>query len=69
MALTEKTTIDRMEILADGQIQVRKARIIYDDGKEITRTYHRCVLSPHAQDRNEVIEDARLDAVKAAVWK
>lgn len=65
--LTEETKVDRLEILGDGQIQVRKATIIYRDGKEISRSYHRCVLDPGAQV-NPVIEDARLDAVKAAVW-
>lgn len=67
MALTEETKIDRMEILEDGQIQVRKARIIYDDGKEISRTFHRHVIDP-GRDVAADQTDARVKAVAEAVW-
>ena len=46
MALTSETHIDKVEILEDGQLQVREAKVIYEDGKEISRTYHRMVLDP-----------------------
>lgn len=47
MPLTERTVIASREVLADGQIQVRTDRIIVDsDGVEISRTYHRHVISP-----------------------
>ena len=46
MALTSETRIDKVEILEDGQIQVREAKVILEDGKEITRSYHRRVLDP-----------------------
>jgi hypothetical protein len=68
MALTEETKIDRMEILEDGLIQVRKARVIYDDGKEISRTFHREVLDPGAQPTDMTEKDARVQAVAEAVW-
>jgi hypothetical protein len=68
MALTEQTKIDRIEILEDGQIQVRKARVIYDDGKEISRTFHREVLDPGAQPADMTEKDARVQAVASAVW-
>jgi hypothetical protein len=66
--LTEQTVIDRMEILEDGQIQVRQARVIYDDGKEISRTFHREVLDPGAPPANLAEKDARIQAVAEAVW-
>jgi len=46
MALTAETHIDKVEILEDGQLQVREAKVILEDGKEITRSYHRRVLDP-----------------------
>jgi hypothetical protein len=67
MALTEKTTIDKMEILGDGQIQVRQARIIYDDGKEISRTFHREVLDP-GKPTDLTDRAARIQAVAGAIW-
>jgi hypothetical protein len=46
MALTERTEIGQRTILPDGQIQVRTDTIIERDGVEISRTYHRDVVSP-----------------------
>ena len=46
MALTSETYIDKLEILEDGQMQVREAKVILEDGKEISRAYHRMVLDP-----------------------
>ena len=39
MALTEKTEIDKCEVLANGNIQARTALIIERDGVEISRKY------------------------------
>lgn len=46
MALTKQTLIDRIEILEDGQLQVRQATRIFEDGKMISQTFHRHVVSP-----------------------
>lgn len=46
MALTEKTEYDSITILLDGQMMVRKTRIIMDNGIEIARNHHRTVLVP-----------------------
>ncbi len=54
--LTEETRIDKIEILEDGQIQVREATIVFRDGVEIGRSKHRYVLDP---SRDE-ITDPRL---------
>tara|TARA_R110000803_G_scaffold58245_1_gene116473 strand:- start:3973 stop:4218 length:246 start_codon:yes stop_codon:yes gene_type:complete len=53
MALTERTEIGQMTVLADGQILVRKDTVIEKDGKEITRTYHRHIVDPLDQVTNE----------------
>ena len=47
MALTERTVIDKYEIVGDfKQIQCRHATIIERDGVEISRSYHRHVIAP-----------------------
>lgn len=66
MALTKETKTDRIEVLEDGQLQVREATIIMDDGKEISRSFHRYVLDP-ARDSTEG-KDARVCAIAEAVW-
>ena len=52
MALTKTTTNDKIEVLqmAAGYpvVQVRTATIIAEDGVEISRTFHRHVLTPDA---------------------
>ena len=58
MALTEKTVIDKAELLADGQIQVREARVIMDGDQEIARKFHRYVLDPGTDDQAKVSEKA-----------
>ena len=65
MALTEKTIIDKIEVLESNSIQVRTANIIEKDGVEITRTFHRHVVNP-SNDISE--EDAKVQAVANAIW-
>ena len=65
MALTEKTIIDKIEVLESNAIQVRTANIIEKDGVEISRTFHRHVVNPS----NDISgEDAKVQAVANAVW-
>ena len=56
MALTEDTIVDSIDVLPDGQIQVRKANRVFRDGVEISKSYHRHVVSP-GQDLSK--EDSR----------
>jgi hypothetical protein len=44
--ITELSVIDKIEVLEDGQIQVRRADKVLRDGVEIAKTYHRHVLAP-----------------------
>ena len=47
MALTESTIEDKIEVVGDHKhVQVRTARVIYDDGTEISRSFSRHVLAP-----------------------
>jgi len=62
---TEQVAIDKIEILEDGQIQIRKATKVFKDGIEIAKTYHRHVIEP-GQDTSE--EDDKVKAVTEAIW-
>lgn len=66
MALTEKSEIDRIEVVADGVLQVRRADSILRDGVPVGKpTYHRHVLEPGAPlDK----EDPRVAAIASAAW-
>jgi hypothetical protein len=43
---TEKVVIDRMEILEDGQVQVRRATRIFKDNVFVSQAFHRHVIEP-----------------------
>jgi hypothetical protein len=65
MALTEKTIIDKIEVIENSSIQVRTATVIEKDGSELTRTFHRHVLAPGADVSNE---DVKVQAIANAIW-
>lgn len=65
MALEEKSVVDRIEVLLQGQIQVRTRNQVLKDGVEIAATYHRHVLSPGDDLTNE---DPRVVAIAEATW-
>ena len=44
MAITKTLENDKIEIVGKWNIQVRNATIIKEDGKELTRSFHRKVL-------------------------
>ena len=57
MALTETTLDDKIEIVSDFKfVQVRTARVIYDDGTEISRSFSRRVIAPDADITGESTE-------------
>jgi|TARA_R110000744_G_C19030746_1_gene525402 hypothetical protein len=69
MELTEETLNDKIEVLqlAAGYpvIQVRSATIISRDGDEISRSFHRHVLTPDADITDE---DADVKAIAKPVF-
>ena len=69
MALTEETMNDKIEILnlSSGYpvIQVRSATIIKRDGEELSRSFHRHILTPDADLSGE---DADVVAIASAVF-
>ena len=75
MALTETSENDKIEVVNKWNVQVRKATIIKKDGKELTRSYHRHVLTPGTLDASDNLvatdisgEDADVQAICNAAW-
>ena len=73
MAITKEIIEDKWEIVGDfKQIQVRTATVIKEDGKEISRSYHRHVVSPNSNSTNEsadvkaMVAQFHTEAVKKA---
>jgi urease accessory protein UreE len=65
MALTEITKVDQIEVTENNDIQVRTATIILKDDVELTRTFHRHVLSQGDDITNE---DEKVIAIANAIW-
>ena len=69
MALTKETKNDKIEVLQSAAgypvVQVRTATVISEDGTEISRTFHRHVLTPDADLSSE---DADVAAIAGAVF-
>ena len=66
MAITKEEIQDKIEVVSVGNfkhIQVRTATIIKEDGVEISRTYHRHILSPDDDASNESDEVKTLVAL------
>ena len=65
MALTERKEVDKIEIVGPHRaVQVRTATVIERDGEELTRSYHRHVVSAGDDYSNETAE---VQAICAAV--
>jgi len=62
--LTEKTE-QTLEILPNGVIQIKDARVILDNDVEISRSYHRKVIDV---DDNIANESVRIKAIAPQVW-
>jgi hypothetical protein len=65
MALIETKKIDKIEVVENNSIQIRTATIIEKDGIEIAKTYHRHVVKPTDDIRNE---DSKVQAIANAIW-
>ena len=54
MAITKTTEEDKIEIIGAGKdIQIRTATVIKEDGVELTRTFHRHIVSCVSTIKNE----------------
>tara|TARA_B100000900_G_C20428523_1_gene653978 strand:+ start:641 stop:892 length:252 start_codon:yes stop_codon:yes gene_type:complete len=73
MAITKEEIQDKFEIVGDFKhIQIRTATVIKEDGKEISRSFHRHVIAPNDDSTNEsadvkaLVAQFHTDAVKKA---
>ena len=75
MAITKTNENDKIEVVNKWNIQVRNATIIKEDGVELTRKFHRKVLTPGTLDASDNLvdtnlssEDADVKAIAEAAW-
>ena len=74
MALTKEIVVDKIEVLEMGQVQVRTATRVLEDGTQLSSSFHRHVVDPSTKasgswaDTDISGEDARVQAVATATW-
>ena len=74
MALSKTTVVDKIEVLELGQVQVRTATRIMEDGVQLSSSFHRHTISPCNKDSGSWAdtdisgEDARVQAIATATW-
>jgi hypothetical protein len=64
MALEKVISVDLIEVVESGVIQVRTKTAIKEDGVQISSQFHRHVVAPGA---DVSAEDAKVQAIAAAV--
>ena len=64
MALEKVISVDLIEVIENGSIQVRTKTAILEDGKAITSQFHRHVVVPGA---DYSAEDAKVQAIAASI--
>ena len=74
MALTKETVVDKIEVMEMGQVQVRTATRVMEDGAVLSSSFHRHVVEPSTKasgswaDTDISGEDARVQAIANATW-
>ena len=75
MAITKTNENDKIEVVNKWNVQVRNATVIKEDGVELTRSFHRKVLTPGTLDASDNLvdtnlsgEDADVQAICNAAW-
>ena len=75
MALAESIEYDKIEVVRNSSVQVRKATVIKKDGVELTRSFERYVLQPGTLDASDNLVDtdlsgqpAEVSAICTAAW-
>jgi hypothetical protein len=64
MTLEKQITVDLIEVIENGSIQVRTKTAIKEDGVEISSKFHRHVVVPGADYSQE---DAKVQAIAASI--
>ena len=74
MALTKETVVDKIEVMEMGEVQVRTATRVLEDGAVLSTSFHRHYLEPSTKDSGSWAdtdissEDARVQAIATATW-
>ena len=63
--ITKEKVIDQITVVENGTVLYREATRIMEDGKELTKTYHRSSLTP-GQDLTDQPE--KVVAIAQAAW-
>lgn len=64
MAFEKVISVDLIEVIANGTLQVRTKTAIKEDGVEISSKFHRSVVAP-GSDYSQ--EDAKVQAIAASI--
>ena len=81
MALSKVVVVDKIEVLEKGQVQVRTATRVLEDGVQLSSSFHRHVVDPQVRSgyvkggsagtwaaTDVTGEDARVQAICTAAW-
>ena len=76
MALTKTILDDKIEIVTEFKhLQIRTATVVKEDGTELTRSFHRRVITPGTLDGSDNLvdtdissESTEVQGIAAAVW-
>ena len=74
MALTKEIVVDKIEVLEMGNVQVRTATKVLENGVVLSKSFHRHVLEPCTKDSGSWEdtdisgEAARVQAIANATW-
>jgi hypothetical protein len=70
MALTKETKIGQVEVVGDYKsIQVRTDIVISEDGKELSRSYHRHVIDSDISSEDLAKEHAEVQSIaNSGIW-
>ena len=74
MALTKEIVVDKIEVMEMGEVQVRTATRVLEDGVALSSSFHRHIVEPSTKtgdtwgDTDISGEDARVQAIATATW-
>ena len=70
MAITKETVMGKIEVTGEHKaIQVRTDTVIKEDGKELSRSFHRHVIHPDISAENLAKEHTEVQSVaNSGIW-
>jgi len=69
MALTKEIIIDKISIVGEyKKLNIREAIIVYEDGVELAKSFHRRVIASNYPSASLAAEDSEIQNIAATVW-